>query len=366
MLHAAHPTIPRPAHLVVVTDHVLIVRVGVLCEETLDEVTRLLLRESKDHDESIQVSAVQPDGMSQLRIDILESQEFVRKLRRPRHLRGPSEAKLQEVQYKAIILEHKRTKLQTLDEAIRVCVVHVLVIDHDVVLGGHVVGNIVVHNQPQQAVEQGQVDLLGHILELRLKHHNALAVRGVPHICQVIDTLTPLVHQQRRWLGVCRLDPIGEQVAMVALVPKVLIKVCIRDLLQGLDLVARRQVGVHVLELNRHLLEGTLSQQVPLDAAQRLMRIVVGLLDQTQLLTLLLVQPRLHGVLLLQPLQGQDEQFGVVLVIERREGNGRELPRLQPVHGRGVDRHSLLATDVRAILQVVVLALLLSLQPEAS
>jgi len=37
-------------------------------------------------------------------------------------------------------------------------------------------------------------------------------------------------------------------------------------------------------------------------------------------------------------------------------------PALQPVHGGGVDGHSLLRRDVGAVLQVVVLSLLLRLQ----
>ena len=74
-----------------------------------------------------------------------------------------------------------------------------------------------------------------------------------------------------------------------------------------------------------YLFEGTLSEQVPLDPRKGLMGVVVGLLHQPQLLPLLLVQPDSHCVLRLQALQGQDEQLGVVLVAERREGEGREL-----------------------------------------
>ena len=122
---------------------------------------------------------------------------------------------------------------------------------------------------------------------------------------------------------------------------------------------------VHVLELNGHLLEGTLSKQVTLDSGQGFVRIVVGLLYQAQLLSLLLVQARLDRVLLLKSLQGQDEQLGVVLVVQRREGNRSELSGFQPVHGGGVDCHCLLSTDIWAILQVVVLPLLLCLQPQA-
>mmetsp|Transcript_14739 Transcript_14739/g.38930 ORF Transcript_14739/g.38930 Transcript_14739/m.38930 type:complete len:664 (+) Transcript_14739:435-2426(+) len=243
--------------------------------------------------------------------------------------------------------------------------VHVFVIDDDVVLRSHVVRDVVIHDQPQQAVQQRQVNLLRNVFELGLENDDALAIRGVPHIRQVIDALAPLVHQERSWLGVRRLDPVGEQMTVVALIPEVLVKVGIGDLLKRLDLVARRQVRVHVLELDRDLLEGALCEQVAFDAAQSLMRIVVGLLDETQLLTLRLVQARLHGVLLLQPLQGQNEQFGVVLVVEGREWDWRELAGLEPVDSRGVDGHGLLAADVRSVLEVVVLPLLLGLQPQA-
>ena len=41
-----------------------------------------------------------------------------------------------------------------------------------------------------------------------------------------------------------------------------------------------------------------------LDATERLVGVIVRLLDQTQLLTLGLVQTRLHAIRFLQPLQG--------------------------------------------------------------
>lgn len=55
-----------------------------------------------------------------------------------------------------------------------------------------------------------------------LHQHHALPVGGVPHIGQVVDALAPLVDEQRRRLAVCRLDPVGEQVPLVRLVPQVL------------------------------------------------------------------------------------------------------------------------------------------------
>ena len=62
-----------------------------------------------------------------------------------------------------------------------------LVVDDDVVLGSHVVCDVVVHDEPQQAVEEGQVHLLVHLLEERLHHHVALALGHVPHVLQVVD-----------------------------------------------------------------------------------------------------------------------------------------------------------------------------------
>ena len=95
------------------------------------------------------------------------------------------------------------------------------------------------------------------------------------------------------------------------------------------------------------------------------MGVVVGLFDETELLALRLVESALDTVCLLEALEGQDEQLGVVLVGERGEGNGGEAAALEPVDRGGVDSHRLLRCDVRPILQVVVLSLLLRLQVES-
>ena len=54
---------------------------------------------------------------------------------------------------------------------------------------------------------------------------------------------------------------------------------------------------------------------------------------------------------LLEPLQRQDEQLGVVFVGQRREGDGGEAPALQPMHCGGVDGHRLFRCDVGTILR---------------
>ena len=63
-----------------------------------------------------------------------------------------------------------------------------LVVDDDVVLGGHVVGDVVVDDEPQETVEKRQVDLLVQLLKARLHHDVALALRRVPHVVQVVDS----------------------------------------------------------------------------------------------------------------------------------------------------------------------------------
>mmetsp|Transcript_39335 Transcript_39335/g.83813 ORF Transcript_39335/g.83813 Transcript_39335/m.83813 type:complete len:1257 (-) Transcript_39335:3240-7010(-) len=144
VLHAAHSAISGPAHLVVVADNVLVVGVRVFSQEPLDQVSALILAETEHHDEAVQVSAVQPNGVSQLCVNILEGQEFVGQLRWSGQLGGSCQAQLQEVQDETVVLEDEGSELQSLDQAVGVGVVHVLVVDDDVVLGRHVVGDVVV------------------------------------------------------------------------------------------------------------------------------------------------------------------------------------------------------------------------------
>jgi len=73
-----------------------------------------------------------------------------------------------------------------------------------------------------------------------------------------------------------------------------------------------------------------------------------------------------HRVYLLQSLQRQNQQFGVVLVVEGREWDGGEFTALQPVDGGGVDGNGFFGTDVWSVLEIRVLPLLLGLQVQSS
>ena len=123
---------------------------------------------------------------------------------------------------------------------------------------------------------------------------------------------------------------------------------------------------VHIHELNTDLLESAHGEKMPLDATQSFVRIVVSLFNETQLFTSSTVETNLKSQSLLEPLEGKDEELGVVFVGERREWDGSKLPAFKPVHSGGVDCNCLLGTDVRTILQIVVLSLLFGLEPQTS
>ena len=107
---------------------------------------------------------------------------------------------------------------------------HTLVGQDDVVLRRDVVRQVVVENEAQQAVEQCQVDLLVYLGQNGLHHDVALALAGLPDVRQVVDTLAPLIHQERRRLGVCRLDPSREEATFVRLEEQELVEVLWRTL----------------------------------------------------------------------------------------------------------------------------------------
>lgn len=98
----------------------------------------------------VDVAGVQPDGMSCLSASVLEGQEVIGNLRCASNLTGTSEAQHEQVQDQAIVLHDKGCKLQASNQAIGVGVGHVLVGNHNVVLGCDVVCNVVIQHQPQK------------------------------------------------------------------------------------------------------------------------------------------------------------------------------------------------------------------------
>ena len=102
----------------------------------------------------IDVSAVQSDRMRSFRGDVLERQKVVGHLRWTGHFRSTLQTQQQQVQHEAEELDDEGGELQTTNDAVRVGVIHVFVVNDHVVLGCHVIGDVVVHDQTQQSEEE--------------------------------------------------------------------------------------------------------------------------------------------------------------------------------------------------------------------
>lgn len=120
----------------------------------------------EEHMDAINVATIQANWMANFTSNILKSQEIVRHLRRSRHFTSALQAKYKQVQHESIVLRDERGELQTTNDSVAVCVVHVLVVDNNVVLSRHVIGNVVINDQTQQSIEKSQINLLVELLEL--------------------------------------------------------------------------------------------------------------------------------------------------------------------------------------------------------
>ena len=149
MLDQTHSTVSWPALLVVVADYILVVWIWILCQESLDEVTRVFFVKLKDHEYTVDVAHVKSNWVPDFSLDVLVIHELIWLTDRPGKLERTLLSKNTQVQDKTIVLEYKACELEAPDETIRVRVAHVLVRNDHVVLGRHVVGQIVIHDQPQ-------------------------------------------------------------------------------------------------------------------------------------------------------------------------------------------------------------------------
>ena len=75
MLDQSHATVARPALLIVVAHYVLVVRVRILRQESLNQVTRVLLIKLENDVNLVDVAHVESDGMANLSLHILEAHE---------------------------------------------------------------------------------------------------------------------------------------------------------------------------------------------------------------------------------------------------------------------------------------------------
>ena len=102
---------------------------------------------------------------------------------------------------------------------------HILVGEDGVVLRSDVVRQVVVQDETEKTVEEGEIDLLVDLGQDSLHHDVALALARLPDVGQVVDALAPLVDEKRGRLGVCGLDPCWEETALVRLKEQELVKI---------------------------------------------------------------------------------------------------------------------------------------------
>ena len=99
MLHQSHARVPRPALLVVVPDHVLVVGIRVFREVPLDEIFRLFRGEPEEHVDLVNVPAVQADRVPRLRVHVPVGDELVGHLRRASNFTRAGQTEHQQVQH---------------------------------------------------------------------------------------------------------------------------------------------------------------------------------------------------------------------------------------------------------------------------
>ena len=99
MLHQSHARVPRPALLVVVPDHVLVVGIRVFREVPLDEILSFLGGEPEEHVDLVNVPAVQADRVPRLRAHVAVGDELVGHLRRARDFARAGQTEYQQVQH---------------------------------------------------------------------------------------------------------------------------------------------------------------------------------------------------------------------------------------------------------------------------
>jgi hypothetical protein len=183
---------------------------------------------------------------------------------------------------------------------------------------------VVVHDETQETVEKSEIDLFVDLRQLSFHQDVAFSLASFPNFVQVVDSLTPLVDEERSGFGIGGLDPGGEETTFVGFEIEELIEVSIGDLLHRFNVVTRDELVVGVEELNSCFLERALGEEESLDSGEGLVRVVVGLFDEGEFFSLRLVKSSLDTVGFLELLEREDEEFRVVLVRERREGDRSE------------------------------------------
>src|SRR5271170_3604201 len=95
------------------------------------------------------------------------------------------------------------------------------------------------------------------------------------------------------------------------------------------------------------------------------MRRIIRLFNKSQLFSLTLIQPSLDTIRLLQLLQSQRQQLGIVFIIERREWDGLKSTCFKPMYRHSINRNALFTRHVRTVFEIIMLTFLFRFKPNS-
>ena len=77
MFHQPHPAVLGPAPLVIIPHHIFIIGIGVLCKESLNELSGLVRYKPEHNVDVVDVTHIHPNWVSGLDLDGLEEHELI-------------------------------------------------------------------------------------------------------------------------------------------------------------------------------------------------------------------------------------------------------------------------------------------------
>lgn len=176
MFHESHSTVFRPTLSIVVSDHILVVRVRILSKIPLNELSSFVAGEFEENIKMIDIPEIDSNGMSGLNFDRLEYHELIFISSRSCNLVSSIETHDKNIDDESIELEDERSELQTHKQSIIVSMIHVFKVDNHVILSRHVVSNVMIDYQSKQSIQQCQINFLVYLVKSSLKKNQRLVL----------------------------------------------------------------------------------------------------------------------------------------------------------------------------------------------
>lgn len=161
----------------------------------MHQVFAFVFIESENQVDFFYISGVKSDGVRSFRGDVFEGHEFIGLLGGPGQFAGSFESQNEEIEDETVELKEEGGEAESVNYTVRLRVVHVFEGNNDIVFGGYVVGDVMVDDKSQQSVQKRQIHFFVHLFQFGLHDNEGLVTRSVPNAAQIVDSLTPFVHQ---------------------------------------------------------------------------------------------------------------------------------------------------------------------------